>query len=163
MCPACGSLLPADDASLCPTCHADRRLSVWRLYEPAWLGVRFLAASLDHLLYAGGIALLSLLRWPWTSHPAFQLSLYFGFFFTWTWAWGTTPGKALFRLRVADASSGSCPSAFQLFLREILGRFLTFFLLSPLGYLTVLSPHSRAQTLHDRLAKTLVLAPRPPR
>lgn len=165
MCPACGFLTTPASASSCPCCGADPRLPLWRQTRPAWLGVRFFAAGFDHGAFAGLSAFLSSLFPSFAGHPLFLGALYFAFFALPTALFATTLGKALFGLRVLDATTGQRPSCKQALIREIPGRLLTFFLLSPLGYATVLRKHSRAQTFHDLLASTVVCrsAPRPSR
>ncbi|WP_028220417.1 RDD family protein [Paraburkholderia oxyphila] len=71
------------------------------------------------------------------------------------WAtWGTSPGKRALHLRIVDADTGRPMTARQAGLRT-LGYLLTFATCGA-GFLWVLF-NQRKQTLHDRIANTVVI------
>ncbi|VXC96465.1 RDD family protein (modular protein) [Burkholderia sp. 8Y] len=72
------------------------------------------------------------------------------------WAvWGTSPGKRALKLRIVDADTAQPMTARQAALRTF-GYFLTFATCGA-GFLWVLFT-SRNQTLHDRIANTVVVS-----
>lgn len=72
------------------------------------------------------------------------------------WArYGTTPGKLLLELRVVDAESGGRPGVVQAILRYI-GYFVSALPLG-LGFVWI-AFDDRKQALHDKLARTRVVA-----
>jgi len=68
---------------------------------------------------------------------------------------GLTPGKRLLGLRVVNQQTGEIPGFGKMFLREIVGRFLSGLFFS-LGYLWALFDKN-AQAWHDKLAGTVVV------
>ena len=68
---------------------------------------------------------------------------------------GLTPGKKLLRLQVVNHQTGEIPGFGKMFLREIIGRFLSGLFLS-LGYLWALFDKN-GQAWHDKLAGTVVV------
>lgn len=68
---------------------------------------------------------------------------------------GLTPGKKLLGLRVVHRQSGAAPGFGTMFLREIVGRFVSG-LIFGLGYLWALFDKN-GQAWHDKLAGTVVL------
>ena len=77
------------------------------------------------------------------------------------WAvWGTSPGKHVVRLRIVDADSREPMTVKQATLRTI-GYLLTFAMCGA-GFLWVMF-NPRKQALHDRIAKTIVIAEKAPR
>ncbi|OGG02571.1 hypothetical protein A2Z33_02160 [Candidatus Gottesmanbacteria bacterium RBG_16_52_11] len=67
---------------------------------------------------------------------------------------GQTVGKKLLNIRVVDAATGRPPTYTHAFLREVIGKLLSSFLL--LGYLWMLWDQ-RKQTWHDKIAGTVVV------
>ena len=68
---------------------------------------------------------------------------------------GLTPGKKLLGLQVVQHQSGNTPGFATMFLREIVGRFLSGLFLG-LGYFWALFDKN-GQAWHDKLAGTVVL------
>ncbi|HLI82877.1 MAG TPA: RDD family protein [Bryobacteraceae bacterium] len=68
---------------------------------------------------------------------------------------GLTPGKLLLGLQVVDQQTGEIPGFGKMFLREIIGRFLSGLFLG-IGYLWALFDKN-GQAWHDKLAGTVVL------
>lgn len=68
---------------------------------------------------------------------------------------GLTPGKKLLGLQVVDQRTGDLPGFGKMFLREIVGRFLSALFLI-LGYIWAIFDKN-AQALHDKLAGTVVI------
>ena len=68
---------------------------------------------------------------------------------------GLTPGKLVMGLRVVDQRNGDIPGFGKMFLREIVGRFLSG-LFFGLGYFWSLFDKN-AQAWHDKLAGTVVI------
>ncbi|HXJ42107.1 MAG TPA: RDD family protein [Bryobacteraceae bacterium] len=68
---------------------------------------------------------------------------------------GMTPGKLLMGLQVVDQRNGEIPGFGKMFLREIVGRFISGLFLG-LGYFWALFDKS-AQAWHDKLAGTVVI------
>jgi uncharacterized RDD family membrane protein YckC len=68
---------------------------------------------------------------------------------------GLTPGKKLLGLQVVNSQTGEIPGFGKMFLREIVGRFLSGLFLG-LGYFWALFDKN-AQAWHDKLAGTVVL------
>jgi uncharacterized RDD family membrane protein YckC len=68
---------------------------------------------------------------------------------------GLTPGKKLLGLKVINHQTGEIPGFGKMFLREIIGRFLSGLFLG-LGYFWALFDKN-AQAWHDKLAGTVVV------
>jgi len=68
---------------------------------------------------------------------------------------GLTPGKKLLGLQVVNHQTGAIPGFGTMFLREIVGRFLSGLFLG-LGYFWALW-NKNAQAWHDKLAGTVVV------
>ena len=68
---------------------------------------------------------------------------------------GLTPGKKLLGLQVVNHQTGEIPGFGKMFLREIIGRFLSGLFLG-LGYLWALFDKN-SQAWHDKLAGTVVI------
>ena len=68
---------------------------------------------------------------------------------------GLTPGKKLLGLQVVNHQTGEIPGFGKMFLREVVGRFLSGLFLG-LGYLWALFDKN-AQAWHDKLAGTVVI------
>src|SRR5438128_11905884 len=73
---------------------------------------------------------------------------------------GLTPGKKLMGLQVVDHQTGAIPGFGKMFVREIVGRFISAFF-SGLGYFWAIFDKN-SQAWHDKIAGTVVLkvAPR---
>lgn len=79
-------------------------------------------------------------------------------YFVWfliTLGQGVTPGKKLLGLQVVNHQTGDIPGFRTMFLREIVGRFLSGLFLG-LGYFSALWDKS-GQAWHDKLAGTVVV------
>jgi len=68
---------------------------------------------------------------------------------------GLTPGKKLLGLQVVDQQTGAIPGFGKMFLREIVGRFVSG-LFFGLGYFWAIFDKN-AQAWHDKIAGTVVL------
>ncbi len=68
---------------------------------------------------------------------------------------GVTPGKMLLDLRVVNQQTGQVPGFGRMFIRELIGRFLSGIFFG-LGYIWALFDKN-AQAWHDKLAGTVVL------
>jgi uncharacterized RDD family membrane protein YckC len=68
---------------------------------------------------------------------------------------GTTPGKKVLKIQVINQQSGDIPGFQKMFLREIVGRFLSGLFLG-LGYIWALLDKN-GQAWHDKLAGTVVV------
>lgn len=75
--------------------------------------------------------------------------LYVGYFYTTT---GQTPGKKLFKVKVVKSDGLGLLNWYQVFLRDIVGKFVSGFFLD-LGYLWYYMSEKR-QTWHDSIAST---------
>ncbi len=166
-CPSCHAcFLPeAPNPAHCPTCGAFADPAIWRGLRIVSMRWRFLASLIDHALFfalwwglaallrqIGSVDLSGASRWA-----AFvQTLLYFGFFAGTTWGWGGSPAKRALGIVVVRAEDARPITLLASVLREILGRAVCLFL-APIGYATVISRHSRLQTLADILAKTIVV------
>lgn len=168
-CPACAIVhTSATSQTTCSHCGAELHLQIWKATRPAYMRFRFLASLIDHALF-GLMALFVLpicvhgvqLFYPQTNSVVIQTCaqsvLYLLYFSLWTSVFSTTPGKWVCRLRVLDAQTGQRLTLKQAWNREGIGRFVCGMLISPVGYLTVLNPHSRAQTWADLWAGTVVV------
>jgi len=161
-CPSCMSSSLTSHQLRCPDCHVDPQLAVWKEIRPAYLGVRFLASIVDHVLFIIVSSLIftlmikSQLKPSTTAQLLIEVAMYFSYFAFLTGFFGTTPGKAIWKIRVINATSGKKVTMRASVIREFFGRFACLFL-SPMGYITVLTKHSRAQTYADIVAHTLVV------
>lgn len=160
-CPACRETEVGDDG-FCRVCKADSRSPVWRETVPAYLGVRFLAAVVDHVVALGaGQAAVAAAMSSWISPArtvpliALNLLVFSGYFALFTGFFGATPGKLLFRLSVRRRVDGRRADPLRAILRETLGRLLCMFL-APVGYLPALTI-PRARTLADLVSGTVVV------
>jgi uncharacterized RDD family membrane protein YckC len=68
---------------------------------------------------------------------------------------GTTPGKSICGIRVADKTNGSLPGIPRMLLRETLGKFVSGLFLC-LGYFWAIFDRD-SQAWHDKIASTVVL------
>lgn len=131
---------------------------------------RFLASLWDHLLFFTAWWMVVFcsrhvfaLEWSLSARwvAVVQISAYFAYFAVATWGWGGSPAKRLLGFSVVRAEDAAPISLGAAVLREVLGRALCLFL-APIGYATVISKHSRLQTLADILARTVVVVKRRP-
>ncbi len=88
-----------------------------------------------------------------TSAILFPL-LYFVWYLT-LFRKGFTPGKLLLGLQVVNHQSGDIPGFGKMFVREIVGRFLSGLFLG-IGYIWALFDNN-SQAWHDKLAGTVVI------
>jgi uncharacterized RDD family membrane protein YckC len=137
--------------------------------HPGTFGVRFVAFFVDGLIlgtiqmpfsflfgYLGGMTVGTRMYWVvFAGSYAVGIGatvLYYGWFYR---NKGATPGKMLFKLKVIDAKTGTHLSYGRVFMREVLGKFLSAILLMA-GYLMVAFREDR-RALHDLLGGSQVI------
>lgn len=168
-CPACGSVQlachavchPDSNEQICPQCRAEWQLPLWKTHQPAYLRRRLWAAILDHFLAIPFTQVLYLLLFSWANlSTGYQLVLlqllYPTYFFLLAGLFSTSFGKWVFGLSIVDAVHGTPLTWKGAWLREIVGRLLNAFLF-PVGLITVVRSHSRAQTIADEVGQSVVL------
>jgi len=84
--------------------------------------------------------------WAWLAYSIFSLVLF---------ARGYTPGKYLMGLRIVDKRNGQIPGFGRVFIRELLGKYISGFFLC-LGYFWAIFDRD-SQAWHDKIAGTIVL------
>jgi uncharacterized RDD family membrane protein YckC len=121
---------------------------------------RFVAVLLDDALAIG----LVLFAVAWISRPhdngwhstiALIALVLYAIAFLGCLSSGLTPGKALLSIRVVDKRTGSPAGFGQMFVREIIGKFVSGFFLG-LGFFWAIWDRD-AQAWHDKLANTVVV------
>lgn len=117
-------------------------LALWGVAALVGAGIGGAAAGEEG---AGGVGLLMMILFPLG---------YFIWFLT-LLPKGLTPGKKLLGLQVVNHQTGAIPGFGTMFLREIVGRFLSGLFLG-LGYFWALWDKN-AQAWHDKLAGTVVV------
>ena len=160
---ACGKQVPVD-SFFCTWCgeYAGNATTGTK----ANLFARWVALTIDPLIGVVLWVVAALVFAPISEGMAWTMGILFPFAYT---VWylmklreGKTPGKMLLGLQVVDQRNGAIPGFGRMFLREIVGRFLSG-LLFGLGYLSAIFDKS-GQAWHDKLAGTVVVkvaAPRP--
>jgi uncharacterized RDD family membrane protein YckC len=129
------------------------------LGKRANLFARWFAWAIDPLiavaLYALSLAVLLTIWRPLAFVGALLLpGIYFAWFLV-LLRQGLTPGKKLLSLQVVDAQTGRIPGFGKMFLREIVGRFVSGVAFG-VGYLWAIFDKN-AQAWHDKIAGTVVL------
>ncbi|MBX3146262.1 MAG: RDD family protein [Gemmatimonadales bacterium] len=158
ICPACNKEISAD-GYFCQWCAA--YLPAQQIGQKASVFRRFVAFALDPIiavvLYFLGISLIGGMLGPDLGAAAAVLLpiAYFIWYLT-LMRKGLSPGKQLLGLQVVNQQSGAIPGLATMFVREIVGRFLSG-LVFGVGYLWALFDKN-AQAWHDKLAGTVVVA-----
>jgi len=158
ICPACTKEIAADGyfcqwcAAYVPAQHVGNKAGVFR---------RFVALALDPVialvLYFLGLGLVGGLLGPdLGAAAAVLLPIAYLVWYLSLMRKGLSPGKQLLGLQVVRQQTGAIPGFGTMFVREIVGRFLSG-LVFGLGYLWALFDKN-AQAWHDKLAGTVVVA-----
>ncbi|MHB1298930.1 MAG: RDD family protein [Gemmatimonadaceae bacterium] len=120
---------------------------------------RWFAFAIDPViaivLYFGGLLVVSAISIDLAVPAAFVLLVVYFVWFLSLLRHGLTPGKKVMGLRVVDSQSGQIPGFGKMFIREIVGRFLSG-LIFGLGYFWAIFDKN-GQAWHDKLASTVVL------
>ena len=122
--------------------------------SPTYVGFwpRLGAFILDLLALSGANNILMAL---WDKSPAGTFWLLLALYFlVMTGIWGQTLGKMVLGIKVVTREGERVPWG-NVFLREIIGKFVSFLLLGFGFFLIAFDPHK--QGLHDRLAHTYVV------
>lgn len=155
-CPSCDNEV-VPDAFFCQWC--DRFIPEPRRGKKANLFRRFMALLIDPLiavvLYVAAVGIFGGLSEDLGIFIAILFPAGYVVWFMLLLRKGLTPGKKLLGLQVVNHQTGRLPGYGKMFLREIVGRFLSG-LVFGLGYLWALFDKN-AQAWHDRLAGTVVL------
>lgn len=155
-CPACKKeVMP--DSFFCSWC--DDYMSVPGKGRKANLFARWVALVLDPLI---GILLWLLAPSIFGSFSrdlgvamAVLFPLIYGVFFLVELRKGRTPGKRLLGLQVVQQQNGEIPGFGKMFIREVVGRFVSGVVLG-LGYLWAIFDKN-SQAWHDKIAGTVVI------
>jgi uncharacterized RDD family membrane protein YckC len=155
----------------CPSCHkeitADAFFCTWcskflpspEIGEKANFFVRWVALVLDPLiavvLYLMAIATVGVISPDLGMAVAVLLPIAYFVWFLSLLRTGRTPGKLFMGLQVVHHQTGELPGFGKMFLREIIGRFISG-LFFGLGYWWALFDKN-GQAWHDKLAGTVVL------
>ncbi|MDP1858699.1 MAG: RDD family protein [Gemmatimonadaceae bacterium] len=125
----------------------------------AGLFARWVALVIDPLialvLYFGALALLSSVSGGVAGEAAFGLALLYIIWFLSLLRRGTTPGKRVMGLQVVRTQTGDIPGFGVMFVREVVGRFVSGVFLG-LGYLWAVFDMN-GQAWHDKIASTVVV------
>lgn len=156
ICPSCSKEV-APDGFFCVWC--ERFLLAPDRGVKAGLFRRWVALAIDPLigiiLYLGALSIVASISREAASIAAVVLLLaYFVWYFDMLRK-GTTPGKRLLGLQVVRTRSEGIPGFKVMFVREVVGRFLSA-LVFGLGYLWAVFDKN-AQAWHDKLAGTVVV------
>jgi uncharacterized RDD family membrane protein YckC len=155
-CPSCNKEI-APDAYFCVWCSAF-------VPDPgkgkkANLFARWIALVIDPViaivLYFIGVGILSSISKDIGLVAAIILPVVYLIWFLSLLRKGLTPGKKLLGLQVVNCQTGAIPGFGKMFLREIIGRFLSGLFLS-IGYFWALFDKN-GQAWHDKLAGTVVV------
>jgi len=157
-CPTCTKEI-APDSFFCRWC--DQFVPSPGRGKKAGLFARWLALVIDPMialtLYFAGIIVFGAFSKDFGLAAAIVLPLlYFGWFLS-LLRKGRTPGKSVLGLQVVDHQTGDIPGFGKMFVREIVGRFLSG-LFFGIGYFWALFDKD-AQAWHDKLAGTVVIKP----
>jgi uncharacterized RDD family membrane protein YckC len=158
-CNVCDIYLPK--SSLGTRAGVARRLGALFLDGVAFWVIFGIILLITSLLMAGGVAAtggsqeagvlmgfawIATLFWAYIGYVAFVLCFL---------SKGKTPGKWLVGMRVADKRNGNFPGLGRMFVREILGKWVSSFFLG-LGYFWAIFDRD-GQTWHDKIAGTVVI------
>lgn len=156
VCPACSKEISAE-GFFCLWC--DRFVVAPSRGVKAGLFARSVALVIDPLiavlLYGGALLALGSVSADLAAFAAIVLPLIYIVCFLMMLRRGTTPGKRLMGLQVVRATSGSTPGFGVMFVREIVGRFVSGLFLG-LGYFWAIFDRS-GQAWHDKIANTVVV------
>jgi len=123
------------------------------------VGTGKVALALDPLiaviLYALGVGLFGSLSKDLGTVAAIALPIVYLVWFLSLLRKGLTPGKKLLGLQVVDYQTGRIPGFGKMFVREIVGRFISG-LFFGLGYFWAIFDKN-SQAWHDKIAGTVVL------
>ena len=120
---------------------------------------RWVALALDPLiavvLYLLGVGIVGSISKDWGTVAAIALPIVYLVWFLSLLRKGLTPGKKLLGLQVVDYQTGRIPGFGKMFVREIVGRFISG-LFFGLGYFWAIFDKN-SQAWHDKIAGTVVL------
>ncbi len=120
---------------------------------------RWVALALDPLiaviLYALGVGLFGSISQDLGTVAAIALPIVYLVWFLSLLRKGLTPGKKVMGLQVVDHQTGTIPGFGKMFVREIVGRFISG-LFFGLGYFWAIFDKN-SQAWHDKIAGTVVL------
>jgi len=123
------------------------------------LFARWLAWVLDFVVavvaYFIGVSVFGTISQDLGVTAAILLPLVYFIWFLFLLTRGLTPGKKLLGLQVVNAQTGQVPGFAKMFVREIVGRFVSA-LFFGLGYFWAIFDKN-AQAWHDKMAGTVVL------
>jgi uncharacterized RDD family membrane protein YckC len=159
----------------CPKCSkevlADRLFCTWcdgfipnqNVGTKAGLFRRWVVTAIDPLLaivlyfIVAGIlgAAASALGQSATVGAIIIVTIFYGVFYLWLLSKGMTPGKWLLDDRVVEKIRGDYPGFWKMFLREVIGKFISGLFLG-LGYLWAIWDKDN-QAWHDKIAGTVVI------
>lgn len=159
VCPACSKEISVD-GFFCQWCN--RFVVAPHRGVKAGLFGRWVALMIDPLIaivvYAGSLLALESVAGEWAGAWAILLALVYVVVFLLMLRRGTTPGKLLMGLQVVRTTSGSIPGFGVMFVREVVGRFVSGLFLG-LGYFWAIFDRS-GQAWHDKIANTVVVRTR---
>lgn len=145
------------DSFFCPWCSAF--VPMPGKGDKANLFARWVALVIDPLiavmLYGLAIAIFGSISEDLAGVVAILLPLAYVIWFLTLLRKGQTPGKRLLGLQVVHQQTGAIPGFGKMFVREIIGRFISG-LFFGLGYLWAIFDKN-AQAWHDKIAGTVVL------
>lgn len=163
--------LPSGAAVVCPACtkeiSPDGYFCIWcdRLVIAPERGVkaglfaRWVALVIDPLigllLYFLAVAVLASVSTDLATIAAIALPFAYFIWFLTLLRSGTTPGKRLMGLQVVRTQTGGIPGFGVMFVREVVGRFVSGVFLG-LGYLWAVFDRN-GQAWHDKIASTVVV------
>jgi len=120
---------------------------------------RWVAFALDPLiavvLYLLGVGIVGSISKDWGTVAAISLPIVYLVWFLTLLRKGLTPGKKVMGLQVVDHQTGTIPGFGKMFVREIVGRFISG-LFFGLGYFWAIFDKN-SQAWHDKIAGTVVL------
>ena len=155
-CPSCKKEIVPDSVfcSWCsdfvPSSGQGRKANLFR---------RWVALALDPLiavvLYLLGVGIVGSISKDWGTVAAISLPIVYLVWFLSLLRKGLTPGKKVMGLQVVDHQTGTIPGFGKMFVREIVGRFISGLFLG-LGYFWAIFDKN-SQAWHDKIAGTVVL------
>jgi uncharacterized RDD family membrane protein YckC len=154
--PGCEKEIPPD-AFFCPWCSTF--VPAPGKGEKANLFARWVAMVLDPLiavvLYFLAIGIFAGISEDLGAVVAVMLPVVYLVWFLGLLRTGRTPGKSLLGLQVVNHQTGEIPGFGKMFVREIIGRFISGLFLG-IGYYWAIFDKN-AQAWHDKIAGTVVL------
>lgn len=156
VCPSCTREI-SPDGYFCVWC--DRLLMAPERGVKAGLFARWVAMVIDPLialaLYFGALMVLASVSEDVAGTAAVILPVVYIVWFLSLLRRGTTPGKRLLGLQVVRTQSGGIPGFGVMFVREVVGRFVSGVFLG-LGYIWAIFDKN-SQAWHDKIASTVVV------